>query len=390
MESNQENSFKNINEQEKLVFSYDPHDTLKISKKKKSKNILRSLYGISFALLAAFCGGMISVTMRGANFFSGSDISFLRYILQLITMLAIGKSNKINITGVKEVRKNLILIGIFFAATAISLLFSVKFINPSESTALSQCYMLIVPIIARVYIKEKFHAINMFTLIMAIVGVFLISQPSFLFKSSQNGTSFGLNNNSSYVLNYEKGLSKIFGTTLALFSALFCAFGQIISKKIADKKVHFSIPCIYQSFVGLPLSLLISLILVFTGIQRYDLNLLKDTKNICYQILFAIGSSLFGIFYQIFLNIALKYEKSSRVSIIMATSLIFTFLFQYLILNINPNILSTLGVLLIFSSTLWIICFKILEQVLFKNEKNIDGKKNKKISWWKSFLFYKI
>ena len=394
MESKQEISNKNIIEQEKLVNSLDCK-TSERTKQKKSKKIIRSLYGISFALLAAFCGGMIPIAVKGANFFSVSDIGFFRYTIQLITMLFIGLSTKTNLIGVKEIRKSLIFIGIFYVSTVLLVWLSVKLIKPSESTSLSSLNMIIIPIIARIYIKEKFHVINLISLVMAIFGVVFISQPSFLFDSNKTNSYFNLTNGSMHSLNDEKGLSRIIGITAAIGSALFSAFANTISKNIADKKVHFSLPCIYQSFFGIPFSLLLSAVLYFTGVQKYDMKLVKGSKNILFQILFAVGSSLFGVLFQIFLNVALKYEKSSRVSIILATSLLFTFIAQYLILNINANLFSTFGVLLIFFSTLSVIFFQMLEKLLLNkkkcNQNGDDNKKRKKnISSWKKCLFFKI
>ena len=358
----------------------------------------RNFYGILFALMAAFCFSMANILVKSANFFSGIDIGFFRYTIQLTTMLGIGLYTKTNLIGNKDVRKDLIFTGFFFSLTVLLIFFSLKMINPSESSAFFQCNMIAVPIIARFYLKEKFNITNLLSLIMAIVGVFFISQPPFLFKpkldlNTINNSDIQLFNGTSINVNEDKSLNKILGTTSGLLSALFYAFAIILSKNVANKKVHFSVPIIYQAYIGIPMSIAISIIFFFTGFQKYNMKLVSSPLSIIYQIGFAIGSGVFSVLLQIFLNIALRYEKSTLVSIIFSTSLLFTFLFQYLFLNINSNLFSTLGALLIFVATLLIIVFQMLEKKLLSDKKNQNETKDRdeiSIPVWKKCLFFKI
>ena len=388
----QESSEKCLDEQENFFISLDPQKA-EITEKSKFKKCITRFYGIFFALLTAVCSGMVSVTVKGANFFSGTDISLFRYTIQLILMLIIGRCTKTNLIGVKEIRKNVILIGFFYSSFVLLLYISYKLIDPSEGTALSRLNMLIIPIIARFYMKEKFHIINLLPLLMAIFGVLFISQPSFLFNSKKKFQNSNLTNGSNYSLSNDKGLERISGIIIALFSAFLSSLGQILSKKVADKKIHFSVPIIYQSFFGIPFSLLLSSIYFFTGAHKYDFDLVKDFKNIFFQVSFALIASSFGVLFQIFLNCALKYENNSIVAIIVSTALLFSFLAQYLILNINPNFLSTIGVLLIFFSTSSVIFFQMFEKLLLNNKKyaqNGNSHNRKEIFSWKKKIFFKI
>ena len=388
MESETKNIKQDSVEREKMINSIDPQIT------DKTKNdIKRSVYGISFALLTAFCSGMVSITVKGANFFSGTDITFIRYIISFIFMIIMGRFGKTNIFGFKEIRKDLILIGLFYSTFVLLLYISYKLVEPSEGITLSRCNIFIIPIIGRFYLKEKFRILYFLSLFMAIFGVVFIAQPSFLFYSEQNSIFKNFTNSSIITLKKDNGLQRIFGITAALLSALSSSFGQTLSKKIADKMVHFSVPILYHSFFGIPFSLLTSLIFFLTGAHKYNFQLVKDFQSIFFQVSFLLIACIFGISFQIFLYLALKYENSSVVAIIVSTAILFTLIAQYFILNIIPNILSIFGVLLIFSSDLILIFFEIFEKVLLRKKndnQDSEGENTKVNSGWKRCLFLKI
>ena len=365
-----------------------------IDNKVPDRSKISNYYGIFFALLTAFCNSLANVLIKKANFFSGSDIATSRYIIQLTAMLVFGFFAKTNLLGKKEIRKTLLLIGIFNTCIVLLFFLSVKLISPSESSALYQLNMIMIPVFARCYLKEKFSIFNLFSLVLSVVGVLFISQPSFIFEHNIDNRLFQgkchLNSTMCDVKNENIGMNKIMGITSGLLSALFGAIVSVLAKKIANKKVNFSLPVTFQAFVGIPASLLISLISFITGTKKYDMKQVENSTNLFLQILFAVGAGVFGVLLQVFWNLSLKYEETSKVSIICSTSLLFTFLFQYLILNITSSFLSTLGALLIFFSTLSIIFFQILEKKNSRERKNIINDNKTSDIWWKNILFLKI
>ena len=365
---------------------------IKLQAPKKRRNFLANYYGILFALISAFCLSMANVLVKRASFFNGTEMALLRYIIQLITMLLIGTCVKTTRLGPKEIRKILLLIGVFNTLTVLFLFFSIKFINPSEASALFQLNMVIIPIFARIYLKEKFIVVNLFSLIMAIVGVFFISQPSFLFKQKSslvhmNHSDFNFtHNHSNFTLN--KGHNKVLGISSGLLSAFLYAMMAVCMKQVASKKVHYTVTTIYQAYVGIPVSFTISLVFYFTGAQQRNMSLVQNVPNIIYQVLFAVGSGVFGVLFQIFLNVALKYEEASKVSMIGSTNLLFTFLFQFLILSINVDLFSTVGALMIFFATLLIIFFQMLAKIPVKS-KSKKGANEEHVPFWKKVLLFK-
>ena len=386
MDAKNENHLIKIGQDQSVSLLNDAAKEVKEDKVPVKK--VRSIYGVLFALLAAFCLAMANIMARKANFFSGTDVGVFRYIIQLITSLVIGLSFKINLCGVKEIRKTLVAIGIVFSLALAFMLLSVKLINPSEVSALYQLNMVVIPIIARFYLKEKFRLYNILPLILSILGVFFISQPSFLFKKDEIiNCDFNLTNCTN--TNDTNILNKLFGIKLGALCGILVGLAMVISRKIAKNKIHFTVPVIYQSFIGIPVCILLSLIFYLIGHQKYDMTLVKDVPNILFQILYAVLAGLFGSFLQVFLNLAMKYEETLKVSMIYSNSLLFTFLFQFLILNLSSNLLSTVGALLIFSATILIIFFQMFERKSFKNQSTSDTNEQD-ITLWKRILFFKI
>ena len=349
---------------------------------------VRSIYGIVFALLAAFCLAMANIMARKANFFSGTDATAIRYMVQFLVALIIGLSNKVNLIGDKQYRKTLVFSGIVFSLGATVMFLSVKLINPSDVMALYQLNMVFIPIIARFYLKEKFRLYNILPLILSILGVIFISQPSFLFKKDEIiNCDFNLTNCTN--TNDSNFLNRLIGIKLGALCGMIVGLAIVLSRKIAKKNIDFTVPVIYQSFFGIPICILLSLLFYLIGHQKYDMTLVKDVPSILFQILYTILAGLFGSFLQVFLNLAVKYEESLKVSMIYSNSLLFSFLFQFLILNLSSNLFSTIGALLIFSATLLIIIFQMLEKKSFKNQ-STDDTNDQDIPAWKRILFFKV
>ena len=93
-------------------------------------------------------------------------------------MTGVGLGTKSNLFGTSENRKILIVYGVFAFLLIVFQLISIKFIDPSEAMALFQCQIVIVPIIARFILNEKFRIIFILSLIISILGVIFITQHS--------------------------------------------------------------------------------------------------------------------------------------------------------------------------------------------------------------------
>ena len=359
----------------------------------KKRNIFFNYYGILLALLASLFLSLAIILTKRASFFTASDIGAFRYIVQFVLMIVVAYFNKQNLLGPKDMRKMLLIRGLMGTIGMLTSFYSIKLIDPSDSAALLHLSIVIVPIISRVFLKEKFKIINLFSLIMSIFGVFLIAQPSFLFKQKfdfnfQNNCNLTITNCSHSSANQDISLKKILGISIGLVTPFITAFVVVILKKLANNKVHYSIAVIYPAYVGVPTSLLLSLVMFLTGARKNDMKLIEDVPSILYQVAFALSSGIFGVFSQIFMILSLKYEETSKILIVRSTDLLLIFLFQHLILSVYPNLFSIIGACLILFSTLLILIFQMMEKNLFNNNK--ENTENNIIPKWKKCLFFKF
>ena len=315
----------------------------------------------------------------------------MRYTLQLVVMVIIAKYKKFSLFGVKEHRKLLTLRGFFGFLGLMSLYFSVKLINPSDSTALSNTKLIILAVLARIFLKERFTTIHLFSLGLTVAGIVFISQPSFLIKpfsklhnnqtSNNSVESLSANNNN---LGLSVSVRSYLGISLALFSAFASSFVSILIKKLTNIKAHFSILIIYASYIGLPTSLLITLVLRLTGAQKSNRNI-YETYDLSLQIFYSISSASCGIIGQILLTTSFKHEDVTKISVLRSTNLFWSFLLQYFFLNIEANIFSLAGVILIFSAILLSIIAKAVEKKL---QQKHEANQNLKITFIERFLFF--
>ena len=193
--------------------------------------------------------------------------------------------------------------------------------------------------------------------------------------SLMNLTSVELANSTSNCLtdSSSANLKMYIGIFIGLMSALASSIVAVLLKKLTSIKVHFSIAIVYAAYVGLPIAMILSVIMYFTGLEKKDLSGYTAT-DIAWQCGYTLTSGLAGICAQVTLQKALQYEDASRVSVIRCTDLFFTFLLQYLLLNLTANVYSTTGAVLIFSATFLTLIHKVLDQ---KYNSLRKGKKNK-------------
>ncbi len=160
-------------------------------------------------------------------------------------------------------------------------------------------------------------------------------------------------------------IMKIKGVSLGLVSALCMSICQVSIRKLLLFKIHFSIITIYPALIGLPFSILISLILNFT--QKYRINT-NNTTELYKQLMFSSISGLCGTCALIFLNLALKNEDATKIGMIKTIGVLFSFILQYFLLNIYIDYIGLIGAICLLSGSVSIMIFK-LNQTKLTNSK---------------------
>lgn len=149
---------------------------------------------------------------------------------------------------------------------------------------------------------------------------------------------------------------------LALLESVGRASSQIVLRKLAVKKVHFTITTLFTVYTGMPLSLLISAILIGTGYSKLFENIVRYSDEFLEQFVLLLVVAVIGTINQIIFNLALKSEDVFKVSVVKTADLFFIILLQSIFLNIHISWLNLFGVSMIFSSTFFILCFKYFDE----------------------------
>jgi drug/metabolite transporter (DMT)-like permease len=310
------------------------------SSKKSKKAVVFKFKGFLLVMISGFFISLQNYFMRKAEFFNAIEQTSFRYLFQLITLAIISRYYNENLFGSKEFRFKLLIRGFFGTLALLFLNISVKLINPSDTIALFFSNVIIVAILARIFFNEKFSIASIIAIILMLIGIILISKPSFILKHSVSNHT----DNSTYLIkNYSNSNMYIFGFASALIAAFFASGSAILLKKLTVSNVHFSVVILFSSYVGFPVSLAISLVLLLTKNEIKDRNKLENISYLGIQILFAFLSALTGCIHQIALNISYRYEDASKISIYRTLDLIFSFIMQFFLLNINPGFFSLIG-----------------------------------------------
>ena len=324
---------------------------------------LKSYRGILIGLLAAFFFSLFGFLNKKASFNTASEQSSLRYFMQLVLMILIAKCRHESILGPREQRKLLLVRGVFGAINFISIGFSLKYIEPADTQALFNARLVLIPILASIFLHEKLKVVHILSLILTIIGVVLICEQSYFMSLTVIQAKNCSSNHSDGNL---KDFKSYMGISLGIVSAFAASGVAILLKKLTNLKVHYSITVIYSSYIGLPTALLISLVMYLTRTRDADANAAYNAEKLAWQIFYALSSASCGCANQVLVAVANKYENTNVLAIVSTTCLFWSFVFDFLFLDIKEgcglswiNVFNILGALLILCAAILSILFKI-------------------------------
>jgi drug/metabolite transporter (DMT)-like permease len=313
-------------------------------------------------------------------------------------MFIIAKCKKLSILGPPKERKLLSFRGLSGIAGLVFGFFAIKLINPSDLKVINHSNIIFTAILARIFLKEKLTIMHIVTFCLTVVGVVFIAQPGFLFNkylsvNVLNQTTLNETNEEIAIrdssLIQDKSLAATFGVTFAIISAFGAGSSRVILKKLCNNKVHFSIATIYASYFGLPLSIMLSVVLTLTGVTHKEF-FEKELKHLPKHLLYTTIAAFIGIFAQVLLNLALKYEDATKLGIVKTVDVFFAFILQYFLLNIKVNMFSIIGVLSILLGAVLLLLFKIIEAKLSQMRVKRNIVKNESIFSCREIIFYKF
>jgi drug/metabolite transporter (DMT)-like permease len=170
-----------------------------------------------------------------------------------------------------------------------------------------------------------------------------------------------------------------------MVGALCAAIVTVVLKKLCIDKVHYSIPVIYTSYAGLPVTLILSVVLVLTGVSHGDFQ--AELKLLPLHIVFVLLASFTGLAAQVLVNLALQYEDALVIAILKTFDVFMTFLLQYIFLNIKVDVFSFFGSFSIILGAFSILAYRLFEDY---DRKNANVSSQRRCGLFFKFLKFKF
>lgn len=331
---------------------------------------ISSIQGYIYGILYTICDCISYIFIKMEPSFNGFNNGAIRYLLQIIVMIILLYKNGLEICNPEYPYKILFLRG-FTGSVALVLGFlSLQYLDISDTQALINSCVIITALMGKIFLKEKITIMHIASLFLTISGVMFILRPSILFGVEEDlERVFHMNvtaHNQNSTLHHPhqntlpavpESSEKLIGVTLVLSNAFCLSISQVSTRSLANSNVHHSLIGLYPSFIGMPLSILGSF---FIYVSRPNSSL--NDFMLPWDYFYSLNAGLWGVVGLIFLNNALKHEDAAKIGMLRVSGVLFSMVFQYLILDVQVDFLGVIGAALIITGTLMIIFIKIYSQ----------------------------
>lgn len=237
-----------------------------------------------------------------------------RCCIQVIVFLPIIVYNGFSVFGVPGERLPLFSRGFFGCMSLITSYVSYRLMPLSDATTICASAPVFVAIVACVLLKEECGIFQIFTLIVTLSGVLLISRPTFIFGDQGDEED-----------NLEE--TRLQGTIVAIVS---CLAGALIYIAIRQLQRTPSVVTIHTYSVSCIVYSLISALLIHFCFQEKAGKIgegIAIPENWC-EIGWLVLNALSGVLAQISLTVSLKIEEAGLVSLVRTSDIIIAFIFQ--------------------------------------------------------------
>ncbi|XP_015787540.1 solute carrier family 35 member G1 [Tetranychus urticae] len=298
------------------TMSFEAMETEKATWMKKINSIPG--IGLIMGMLSGIFLATGSLTVKLVHSLSGIEVAIARSLVTaVVTLLIVAFNRERWIPPVGE--KWPLFIRAFTGCLALLLSYSsLKLIPLGDSQSIVFSSPVLVTIWGCLLLKEPCGFIQVFALIAVMVGIFLISQPSFLFPAS-------------IAVSSSSGLSDhTIGLIMALGSCLFASCTFVCMRRLP--KTPASIVVFWYSSFCTVAGLIVSFV-------NGSFKLPDSTGD--YLLLLVCG--LTGLAGQGILTLALKVEHAGPVSLARSIEIVMAFIYQVSVLHEPLSMYSLLG-----------------------------------------------
>jgi drug/metabolite transporter (DMT)-like permease len=306
-----------------------------------SQNV-RRYTGIFYALLASslFTSSGFIIKQLRVDFF---DALLCRFTVQtlILTVFIVYKRYAILVGS-----RNLILLQIIRALLALcGLLFfyvSYRYIPLPDLTTFRYTQVMWTALLAMIIFHERISIPMVVAIILTLVGVACVAQPTFLFDRHQQ---FAFVNETKSDVDYESnGSYRVLGLAFALICALSISSSIVLNKKLMVLKIP-------QSILMFHFSALTFLVLICNHLRnRFILHTYAHRPMFTWQFSVAASVSLLQLLSSTLTQKAIKLEHPSIVSVVQSSDILFALLLQNFIAEAKSNWLVFVGSALVTAS----------------------------------------
>ena len=288
----------------------DPEDDIRSVIMNKLRKI--PCIGCVMAFLSGFFFATASLTVEISG---GVDPAFFvtaRSLVQVIFFLPITLYFKEPLHGVEGERINLLERAIFGYLCFVLSYYALDYISLTDSSAIVFSAPVVTLIVACVVLKEPCGVFQIVSVIVTMIGVFLIARPSFLFPEDSIVDVFSVED-------------RITGVILSVLTCVFLAYTYISIRKLKRTPTNaviafFSIFCVFAG------SITINIFSFCTG---------KPTAlpQSTFAWLMVLVNGLCGSLAQATLVLSLKLEEAGLVSLLRTFDIVIAFFYQAVFLD---------------------------------------------------------
>lgn len=269
---------------------------------------------------AGLCCGMLSGFFFAAAGFTVTlipinpiEIVVIRGIFQTLIYTPIVLVSGESLFGIEGERRHLVTRG-FGGFFSFALTFvAIYLISLGDASTIVFSAPIIVMVIATFVLGEECGLFQSFVLTLTVIGVALVSRPSFLFPDPDA------------ILTGE-GNIRMYGTLVAVGAALAVAISIVSIRQMprTSDPVVINAFSVISIFLGLAILLVIHVMGDNAGFLAENIRIPTSANDLSFLLL----NCIFGLLDQVFLTLALKLEEAGLIALARSIEVVVAFLFQ--------------------------------------------------------------
>ncbi|KAJ8034809.1 Solute carrier family 35 member G1 [Holothuria leucospilota] len=215
---------------------------------------------------------------------------------------------------------------------------SLLHMDPGDATTILYASLMFTGILSWIILREPLRLSDFVNVSIAFAGVVFICRPPFIFGTSDKDVS--------------RGRNILLGSCFALSASFNVALLYTVVRKQSTLGIHAFVSMFCSAIV-----VTLSNVIICSAVGGWQIPGLKEWA-------FATGGGFSYFGAQSILFFSLSEKTSTYVNIVMTSEIVFTFLLQFMVLNLAPPWTSYIGAVLVFISFVGVALSKKRDQAV--------------------------